>query len=115
MLKRPRSPDDTKPATHTSPKRTKYEMSSKLMKTMAWEWAHREQAERLEEVGGRGFEYRLQDQLVDLQGGHYDDRSGTYEMCYTKKNVKVYGMWKCPDGGLLVCKACFNALSTFGA
>jgi len=39
---------------------------------MAREWSHRKHAERLEEVGGRGNEHILRDEIINLEWEHID-------------------------------------------
>jgi hypothetical protein len=111
-LKRPNVDEDDPAAAQHEPKRPRYEVSRSHKKALAPEWAKKKQVERLIEVGGNGKEHILRGEIIDLDWEHIDG-AGTCEKCYTKKNTILAGMWKCPDGGLLVCRPFLNRLSTY--
>jgi hypothetical protein len=111
--KRKRSTTSDDDNTNTAPKRETPQPTYRLKKLLAREWSRRKHDERLTAVGGIGFEHLLRDELIDLRWEHVD-RLGQCDFCYLKKNAKVYGMWRCPDGGAMACRACLNGLSTYG-
>ncbi|CAO2652440.1 Nn.00g007230.m01.CDS01 [Neocucurbitaria sp. VM-36] len=95
-------------------KRTKPDYSRRTKIALAREWSHHKHAERLEQVGGKGNEYLLRDTIIDL-GWEHIKIDGQCDFCYKKGISRIFGLWKCPDGGAMVCKPCMNRFSTFGA
>jgi hypothetical protein len=108
--RKPSTPSDD----DDDPKREAPQPTYRLKKLLAREWSRRKHDERLTAVGGIGFEHLLRDELIDLRWEHVD-RLGQCDFCYLKKGSKVYGMWRCPDGGAMACRACLNGLSTYGS
>ncbi|EFQ94092.1 hypothetical protein CFE70_004127 [Pyrenophora teres f. teres 0-1] len=95
---------------------TEQEPSLASKKHMARDYARRKHRQRLHEVGGPGYEYRLQDEIVNLNWRHISNDYGeTCPMCLTNSIAKRLGFWVCPEGGLKLCRTCYNAMSMFSA
>jgi hypothetical protein len=82
---------------------------------MAREQARRRHNQRLDEVGGPGNEHRLKDEIIDLEWEHMAYQDNACPQCYTKRSAALFGLWGCPEGRALRCRACLLALSTFGS